>query len=285
MSEMKNATVLNAVEGFDPTACKLKEEHSIPLDVKKMWFRLAYPLGRMVSKVVEINGQFAIMEARLYLTAEGGDNSYLANGMGMAVRSNTDKVGQYIHEAEDAALDRALYNAGFGVQYAVEVPEEAKAPKRAVAKKTGKVEPPAADMNGQTALTGAGAPTVEQAAEGMPKEETPASSAPAPEAAAPASEAEPAPAGTVTPIAEAEGGGSLESLLSSMTLREAVAVIVDVGAAKGKTIGQIAKEDPRQLLWFRDSYKGPNDRIRAAATLLLREAGDTSSSATAALAA
>lgn len=33
MSEMKNATVLNAVEGFDPIACKLKEENSIPLDV------------------------------------------------------------------------------------------------------------------------------------------------------------------------------------------------------------------------------------------------------------
>ncbi len=285
MSEMKNATVLNAVEGFDPIACKLKEEHSIPLDVKKMWFRLAYPSGRMASKVVEINGQFAIMEARLYLTAEGGDNSYLANGMGMAVRSNTDKVGQYIHEAEDAALDRALYNAGFGVQYAVEVPEEAKAPKRAAAKKTGKVEPPAADTNGQTALTGTSSPTAEETTAETPKEAAPASPAPAEEAAAPVAEAKPVPAGTVTPIEKVADNSALESLLSSMTLREAVAVIVDVGAAKGKTIGQIAKEDPRQLLWFRDSYKGPNDHIRAAATLLLREAGDTSSSAPKTLAA
>lgn len=277
MSEMKNATVLNAVEGFDPIACKVKEEQSVPLDVKKMWFRLAYPLGRMVSKVVQLNYKIAIMEARLYLTAEGGDDSFLTNGMGVAERNADDHSGQYIREAEDAALDRALYNAGFGVQYAVESPETEKAPKRAAAKKTGKAEPPAAGADAQTALAGTSVPAAEETVAETLKEAAPASPAPSEEAAAPVAEAEPAPVGTVTSIEKAADNSALESLLSSMTLREAVAVIVDVGAAKGKTIGMIAKEDPKQLLWFRDSYKGPNDHIRAAATLLLKEAGDTSS--------
>lgn len=266
MSEKKKTNVLNAVDGFEAATCTLGGE--VPLDVKKLWFRLAYPTGRMVSKVIQLNDKLAIMEARLYLTVEGSDDSYLANGLGMAKRDQTDTSGQYIHQAEDDALDRALYNAGFGIQYSVET-TDAKAPRRMAMKKAEKEETAETVSEDQTSLKEASAEEAEEAAAESPKENTPAEPAPI--------VTETDPAKTVTSVTAENDGTSLERLLSSMTLREAVAVIVDVGAAKGKTIGQIAKEDPKQLIWFRDSYKGPNNHIRAAATLLLREAGDTSS--------
>ena len=52
----------------------------------------------------------------------------------------------------------------------------------------------------------------------------------------------------------------------------AVRVVVSAGCYKGKTLGQIAVEKPGALQWYVDSYKGPDNLLRAAAKYLLDQA-------------
>lgn len=245
MSKTKMESILNAVEGFNPAICKAKESAEIPLETQLLWFRLLYPTGRLVYRVVNLTEKRAIIEARLYTDHDGNEDSYVSNSVGMSVQQEDDPESEYIRRAERMAAQKALFEAGFGVQCAVELPDGVE-----------------------------GKPARKKAATAAPEEKAP----PAAEEV-PAAKEEPAPAvpeepaENVTPIPLSSEAEPLENVLKTMTLQEAVKVIVGVGASKGKTIGQIAKENPKELYWFRDSYKGPDNQLRAAATLLLRAAG------------
>lgn len=168
------------------------------LEVMLARFHKACPKGRLIQKVVQLTDKLAIMEARLYLSSEGGEDGCVSNSHGMAVR-----------ESEATAEQKIL-------------------PVPIVSEKAKAVEK-----------------------ESKPKEKL-----------------------TIEPISvpSEEHEESVESIMKDMTLRDAVKLVVEVGSCKGKTLGQIAKEDPKQLYWFRDSYKGPDNQLRAATTLLLREA-------------
>ena len=61
----------------------------------------------------------------------------------------------------------------------------------------------------------------------------------------------------------------VETILASMTLDEAKSVTVAIGANKGRTLGQIAIEQPGDLQWYVNGYRGPDNILRAAARLLL----------------
>jgi len=64
----------------------------------------------------------------------------------------------------------------------------------------------------------------------------------------------------------------VETILASMTLEEAKGVNVSIGMNKGKTLGQIAIDQPGDLQWYVNSYGGPDNILRAAAQLLMDKA-------------
>lgn len=128
---LKNPAVaaLNQVPGFDPTKLlrrivspKTGEEvFRLDLQYKKLWFRLAHPQGRIRLKPLRITEQLAIYEAQIYLNRE--DPEAISNFTACILRSDAPN-GQYVQAAQEEAVDKALTDAGFGIQLSeVSVPE------------------------------------------------------------------------------------------------------------------------------------------------------------------
>lgn len=114
---------LNKVEGFDPssllghTVSPTTGEEGLQLDLayKKLWFRLAYPEGRLQTEKVSLTEQMAVFEARVYLHYSDADPvSSFASG---CAREDAPG-GCYIQVAQNQAMDTALTDAGFGLQFA-----------------------------------------------------------------------------------------------------------------------------------------------------------------------
>lgn len=116
-------TGLNKVQGFDP--CKFmrrvvseqtkQEAFYLDLKFKKLWFRLACPKGRIKTTALKITEQLAIIEAKVYF--DRNDKEPAASFI--AQRSAKDTPGAlYIETAQYAAVDQALVDAGFGLQFA-----------------------------------------------------------------------------------------------------------------------------------------------------------------------
>ncbi|MCA5577308.1 hypothetical protein [Enterocloster clostridioformis] len=114
---------LNKVPGFNPLKLLRRVispdngETILQLDLpyKKLWFRLANPKGRIKLNALRITEQLAIFEAQVYL--ERGDE----NPVGSFTSSCTKEEapgGQYIQAAQQAAMNEALSDAGYGVQFA-----------------------------------------------------------------------------------------------------------------------------------------------------------------------
>lgn len=276
MAEQKNVG-MNVIEGFDPTACTVKETAGLTLEAQKLWFRKVHPNGRLVVRHLSLNAEVAVIEARVYPDANSADEGYLANAISFAARTKGDLTDTYIRTASNQAMAAALCDAGFGIQYQVEVPKS-EAPKAKRFNKTAKAAP-----DEEKPVTEEAAPieeaesTEETAAVPVeePQVETEVSVVDEP---APQTEETPS-AEQVTPITAAESGPTVEQLMEGMTLTNAIQTEVTFGAYKGKTLGQIVKEDASQIKWFRDGYKGPDNRVRAAAAYLLAQAGDTAAKA------
>lgn len=107
--------------GFDPrtliqeVADKTgKTALTLDLKHKKTWFRLACPNGGVVLNPLRVTDQMAIFEARLF--ADKDDRNPIASFT--AIRAADKSIGrQYIQSAQDAALNEALDNAGFGPEF------------------------------------------------------------------------------------------------------------------------------------------------------------------------
>ena len=108
---------LNRVAGFDPLRFlkKTANGHELDLRYKKRWFRLKYPAGRTRLTPLRITDQLAIIEAKVFFDKDDADpaSSYIAT-----MTQENAPAGLYIQDAEHDALDMALTNAGFGVQFA-----------------------------------------------------------------------------------------------------------------------------------------------------------------------
>ena len=110
----KNQAVaaLNRVEGFEPlefarTIKQEDQEDQLYLDVKyrKLWFRLANPLGRISSHIVWFNENVALAEAKIYLNYTDAPENYIANAFSMKFRSEDPKFGdKFLEMAETAAV-------------------------------------------------------------------------------------------------------------------------------------------------------------------------------------
>lgn len=123
--EVKEVKNLNGVEGFDPRKYMriIQEEGgrvTFYLDVafRKLWFRLKYPEGKIVKKILKLTEQVAIVEAKVYLNRNDGEENFVANAFAQKYFSAEDMFGsKYVELAETAAVGRALTDAGFGLQF------------------------------------------------------------------------------------------------------------------------------------------------------------------------
>ena len=108
---------LNRVPNFDPLKFLRKTDNGAKLDLryKKLWFRLKYPNGRIKLSPLRITDQLAIIEARVFFDRK--DSEAVAN---YTVSCQADSVsdGRYVEMAQDLATDKALSDAGFGIQFA-----------------------------------------------------------------------------------------------------------------------------------------------------------------------
>lgn len=290
INEMTAISELNRVDGFDPSKFMRKltetDENGQPsermyLEVayRKLWFRLKHPEGAIRKFIREVNDQFAIMEARVYLDRKDPEESYIANAIVKRYFHPEDKLGdKYLEIAETAAVGRALADAGFGIQFtdSSENPESgvvdspiglpmgapygmpsehtANASLSHVNTITGEVmhtpQTPA------TAAANAVQNSVPMSASGQQAQPVPS-----------APQVQPAPA---VPAFTPEM--SFEQILPMMTMQFAINYVVDCGHYKGKTLGQVAQETPQSLEWYVTSYRGKNNVLRAAAKYLLDKA-------------
>ena len=114
---------LNKVPGFDPFKLLRRiispengeEMMQLDLRYKKLWFRLANPKGRIRLNALRITEQMAIYEAQVFL--ERTDENPIGSFTSSCTKEEAPG-GQYIQAAQHAAMDEALSDAGFGIQFA-----------------------------------------------------------------------------------------------------------------------------------------------------------------------
>lgn len=124
--EVEGIRNLNKVEGFDPRKyMRIIEQEGRAgkyyLDVafRKLWFRLKYPEGKIVKKILKLTEQVAIVEARVYLDRNDHEDNFISNALAQKYMSADGQFGnKFVELAETAAVGRALSDAGFGLQFA-----------------------------------------------------------------------------------------------------------------------------------------------------------------------
>lgn len=308
---------LNKVSSFDPLKYLRKTENGmeLPLKFKKLWFRLKYPQGRVRISNIRITDQLAIIEARVFLDRK--DTESVANYTATCdVKSAPD--GQYIQMAQYLATDKALNDAGFGIQF-ISADGEVK-PTDAV--KPATVQNPKTEET--KSIPAASAPVVEKAEITQPVvnktslvAETPAiqptvanktdykeiivdgpaktaveSDTKVVEQSVASESAEkvittatpivtqtvPAPSFTIIDEEETTDKGSasvytkemsVEDICAVMSLEEAKNYVVKSGACSGMKLSQVADRRPASLRFYMNGYKGDDNILRAASTLIV----------------
>lgn len=287
---------LNKVQGFDPLKFLRKNKDGskgLDLKYKKLWFRLKYPNGRIKLSPIRITDQLAIIEARVYFDKNDTQpkSSFIAQR-----DAKTTPGGLYIESAQHAAIDQALSDAGFGVQF-TSVAETAG---KVTTDKTVKEQPTVVQNvpKTETKAVADTAPVVEAVVEDTVEEavieETPAvveeviAEQPAEVVEAVAETSAETVVGSVAgvvaedegeevedEVAESAATGvaytadmSVEDICSMMTLEEAGNVIVPIGTCKDWTMAQVADRRPASLKWYINGYTGNDNILRAAATIM-----------------
>ena len=302
-----NAAVasLNHVPGFDPlkflrrTASRKTGKDVMRLDLryKKLWFRLACPTGRLKLNALRITEKMAIFEAKVYRDREDAEplSSYVAN-----CTLDATPGGLYVEAAQEEALDTALSNAGFSIQFAdvgseseeygSKVPVGVKAEiakpvqvKTEVAKsvqtKTEDAEPVKKQPEAVKATSQEADPLDAIMADDMPvPEQVTAEVVEKPktvvlESVQPAQTPAAQPQNVIVleqepPAAAYTQSSPVEEIRRQMTYEQAQNVIVDCGTCKGWTLAQVADRRPASLRWYVKGYQGENNILRAAAAII-----------------
>lgn len=306
-----NAAVasLNHVPGFDPlkflrrTTSRKTGEDVMRLDLryKKLWFRLACPTGRLNLNALRITEKMAIFEAKVYRDREDAEplSSYVAN-----CTLDATPGGLYVEAAQEEALDTALSNAGFGIQFAdvsveseeygSEVPVGAKAEiAKPVQVKAGTAQPVQAKV--KVAESVKKQPEVVKTVQEEPIKATDPLDAimpddmPVPEqvtaevvekpktvvleSVQPAQTPAEPPQNVIVleqepPAAAYTQSSPVEEIRRQMTYEQAQNVIVDCGTCKGWTLAQVADRRAASLRWYVKGYQGENNILRAAAAII-----------------
>ena len=296
---MNNAAVqqLRKVPGFDPMkllrkTISVKTGHPVwklDLRYKRLWFRLACPNGRMLLKPLRISDQLAIIEAQVYFSK---DDPVPAASFTSEQRRENVPGGEFLRAAQEDALNMALENAGFGIQFCdvsrdyggelfgSEVPVQAEAAEivdEAAASKSPIMEETVADA--VPIVDTEAAPDVQPAAEasGSDVEET--------QQEQPLSAAqEEVPDIHVLPPQQEEAAEELaeqpqaasytadmdvSEITQRMTVDEAKAVVVQIGTCRGWTLEQVAQRRPASLKWYLYGCDQADNILKAAASVLL----------------
>lgn len=284
---------LNHVPGFDPlkflrrTISRKTGEGVMRLDLryKKLWFRLACPTGRLKLNDLRITEKMAIFEAKVYRDREDAEplSSYVAN-----CTLDATPGGLYVEAAQEEALDIALSNAGFGIQFAdvgseseeygSEVPVGAKAEISKPVQTKAEVAKPV-QKQAESVKSAKADPLDAIMADDMPvPEQTTAEVVEKPktvvlESVQPAQTPSEPPKNVIVleqepPAAAYPQSTPVEEIRRQMTYEQAQNVIVDCGTCKGWTLAQVADRRPASLRWYVKGYQGENNILRAAAAII-----------------
>lgn len=281
---MNNAAVqqLRKVPGFDPMkllrkTISVKTGHPVwklDLRYKRLWFRLACPNGRMLLKPLRISDQLAIIEAQVYFSK---DDPVPAASFTSEQRRENVPGGEFLRAAQEDALNMALENAGFGIQFCdvsrdyggelfgSEVLIQAEAAEAAVEEtKAPLVEETAAETP-QTMDTDA-APTEQHAEETTAPvvEETPDLHVVPPQQEEVAEEFAEQPQ-AASNMADMD----VSEITQRMTVDEAKAVVVQIGTCRGWTLEQVAQRRLASLKWYLYGCDQADNILKAAASVLL----------------
>ena len=258
---------------------------------------LACPTGRLKLNALRITEKMAIFEAKVYRDREDAEplSSYVAN-----CTLDATPGGLYVEAAQEEALDTALSNAGFGIQFAdvgseseeygSEVPVGVKAEiakpvqvKTEVAKsvqtKTEDAEPVKKQPEAVKATSQEADPLDAIMADDMPvPEQVTAEVVEKPktvvlESVQPAQTPAAQPQNVIVleqelPAAAYTQSSPVEEIRRQMTYEQAQNVIVDCGTCKGWTLAQVADRRPASLRWYVKGYQGENNILRAAAAII-----------------
>ena len=301
-NKSKAVAALNKVEGFNPLELARRisnegEAEQLYLDVKyrKLWFRLLNPTGKIISNIISLTENMAVVEARVYLDKCDQKEECVGNSYAQRFRTADPKFGdKFLELAETAATGRALADAGYGVQFAdvgeendplqvdagIPVPPNLETPQP-----NGTMQMPV--NSGQTPNNGMAANVAQNMGTGQVGAYT---AAPDPSAAPPIQGS--------TPMMEqfyqnAQANGNTiggmngiptlqnqaldpnlpaEELVNRMTYEQALSVTVTCGRLKNKTMGQVAMESPSSLGWYANEYSGKDHLMIAAARVILQRA-------------
>ena len=251
---------------------------------------LACPTGRLKLNALRITEKMAIFEAKVYRDREDAEplSSYVAN-----CTLDATPGGLYVEAAQEEALDTALSNAGFGIQftdvgseseeYGSEVPVGAKAEiAKPVQTKVEVAEPVQKQPESVKA-------TPQESAKTDPLDAIMADDMPVPEQvtaevvekpktvvleSVQSAQTPPEPTQNVIvleqepPAAAYTQSSPVEEIRRQMTYEQAQNVIVDCGTCKGWTLAQVADRRPASLRWYVKGYQGENNILRAAAAII-----------------
>lgn len=115
-NKSKAVAALNKVEGFNPLELARRisnegEAEQLYLDVKyrKLWFRLLNPTGKIISNIISLTENMAVVEARVYLDKCDQKEDCVGNSYAQRFRTADPKFGdKFLELAETAATGRAL---------------------------------------------------------------------------------------------------------------------------------------------------------------------------------
>ena len=231
------AAGLNRVKGFDPLKYVRSTENGAVLDLpyQKLWFRLRHPNGKIRIFIKNLSEKIAAVEARVYF--DRADSEPAANCIISGVDAE-DKVS--VARAQHDAMEKALSDAGFGLQFIPVNPSAVKATaeEETVTKKAEKPKQPVKEVKPEKAeesakTTETPEPKAEIKTEAV-KAEPEAAPAPAPK---PAPAPAPKPAAPAEPKAEPKASGNAKPLRSPLP-GSIVKIVVSEGQAvkRGDTL-------------------------------------------------
>ena len=282
------AAGLNRVKGFDPLKYVRSTENGAVLDLpyQKLWFRLRHPNGKIRIFIKNLSEKIAAVEARVYF--DRADSEPAANCIISGVDAE-DKVS--VAKAQHDAMEKALSDAGFGLQFISVNPSAVKAEEKAVTKKAEKPKQPAKEVKPEKAEEPVKAEIKTEAVKAEPE------TAPA---KAETEEAPPVTDPLLTVVNNIESGSikvdeqtgevlehqaaaedepapvsydkttPIDEVCAVMTLEDAKNYVIDGGPYNGWKVGTLAERRPVKVLeMIIEKYPTEDNILRAATKLIL----------------